>query len=346
MTNLIVSVILLCHASAAADTVILKDGTKLTGAFEGEMEGVAIFRTQYGVLNINKSDIAETVKDAPAAAPAAQAAEVSTAAPAAQAAEPPRPAPALTFSAVAPSTTTSLKIYSEDGVAVATETYDSKGALVSLEGSLRDGTWKEFYPDGKVKTEKTLAGGKENGELRAYYPSGALQSSAFYSAGRLDGQVKILGEDGKTLFEQNFKGGLPHGWFREYHPDGAVKSEQFYSEGRPAEPPKPAAAAKPAEAPQDSSVTAKYQSLARGERYSFHVNGKYSGKATLDKDNNLLSREGKLPDGLVKVYNREGKLYREFVFKGGELETLRVYAADGSVKSEFGYDKDGKALKK
>ncbi len=354
-------------APAAADTILLKDGTRLEGVVEGEMEDASLVKTKYGSLTIKKTEIQEIKpeeKPAEAAPPAAEAA-ASTAAPVAvssgpaveisSAAAPAQlvaaAAPAMTFETVAVGTSSVMKIYSEDGVVTATETWSPAGELVSSEGTIKDGVWKELYPDGKVRTEKAVLGGRDNGPLRTFYPSGALQTEANYLAGRLNGAMTTYTEDASPLFEQNFANGKLHGLVREFNPDASVKAETLYADGVPVatQSPSPlpaspsAAVSRPAAASAPASpYTVKSQSLARGERYSFHYDNRYRGRVILDSSFNLTSLSGSLPDGSAVFYGPDGSPEKEFIFSGGKLEGLKIY---GPGAAEYRYEKD-KAIKK
>ena len=92
-------------------------------------------------------------------------------------------------------------------------------------------------------------------------------------------------------------------------------------------------------------ITAKTQGLARGERVSFYLENKYVARVHLDKDFNIVGKDGKAPDGTVKAYSKDGKLEKEFVFEKNEVKILRVYGPGGLLKTEYGY-KDDKAVKK
>lgn len=332
---------------AHADILMLKDGTRLEGTIEGEMEGVALVRTRYGALNINKADIASrTQQDAPAASTAPVAIPVSTAAPAELPAEP-APEPKYTFTTVTLSTSSFERIYAENEVVTATETFDSKGGLLELRGVIKDGNYREYYANNNLKTEKTMINARTAGTLKAYYPSGVLQSEAYYADGALNGTVRIYNENAKLLFEQNFKDGTPNGWFREFEETGGLRSELFYADGHVAGKPEAAESKKtaPAEAEPESLLKVKTQNLARGERFTFYLNNKYVAKLHLDKAFNIISRAGKVPDGAVKVYNKAGKLEKEFAFVENEVSLLKVYNEAGALEGEYTY-KENQAVKK
>jgi len=359
---------LLLPGLCQADTFTLKDGAKLEGEVTGEMDGIVLVKTKYGSLTINRADIQEQLPSKPAPvpispmAPAAQlptaqqeAISISTSPaaeiPAAQQ-EAVAPAPKLTFQTIQPDTTTLQLVYMENGVRIATETYDSANNLILTEGAMGNGTYVEYYPAGNLKTVKTMMNGKANGTLKAYFPSGALQIEAYYLAGVKEGPFKYYTEDGKVQLEANYKNNLLNGWKREYGSDGAVRSEAYFADGKPAEPPATepapagaaAAAAKEPEAEAVRTITVKVKELTRGEILSFRLNGKFIGKIRLDKDFNVISQDGKVPDGAVKVYGKDGNLEKELDFETNILKALRVYAA-GALKAEYSYVED-KAVKK
>lgn len=227
MKNLVMIIPLLLPGIARADLITLKDGTRIEGAIEGEMEGVTVIRTQYGALNIKKSDIVSQVPGAPAEPlPAAPAVSTGTAA----VLPPPEPLPPppvagaeYTFRTVTLDTMSFQRVYFENGVSIATETFDTRGSLLAQDGRLKDGVYREYYDNGNLKTEKTVADAKVSGTLKAYYPGGVLQSVASYQAGLLDGAVRIYGENSRLLFEQNFRAGVPDGYFREFDETGVIE---------------------------------------------------------------------------------------------------------------------------
>ncbi|HAT73313.1 MAG TPA: hypothetical protein DCS63_10915 [Elusimicrobia bacterium] len=353
MKSLIYAALLLVPGFCHADTFIMKDGAKLDGEVTGETDDALLVKTKYGSLTINRSDVQERQPEAaavqPAAAqpPTAPEAAASTA-PAAQVhaalPAPEQPPLKLTFTTILPSTSTRLLVYSENGVAIATETFDAAGAPAGIEGAIKDGTYTEYYDTGALKTVKTMANGKTSGTLKAYYPSGKVQIEAYYLAGAKDGPFNYYADDGKPLMEATYKNDRLNGWKKEFDAGGLIKSETYYIDDHVAEPPKAQTAPEPAKE-QESLVTVKTMSLARGERFAFQLNGKYIGKAHLDKDFNIISQEGKIPDGAIKVYSKEGKLSKEFVFEKSVLKLLRVYEEGGPLKAEYSFKED-KAIKK
>ena len=358
MISIFLTVFLGLSQSAGADTFILKDGGVIEGELTGELDGAALIKTKYGPLTVNKEDIREQkTETAPEPVPAAEPVELSSAQPAAvttssaptavevSTTQPKAAAqPKLTFQTVLPSSITRQLVYLESGIAVATETYDNEGALISAEGLISDGTYTEYYPEGGLKTVKTMLGGKANGTLKAFYPGGALQIEAYYLAGGKEGPLKYFTPDGKPLMEASYRNDMLNGWKKEYGEDGTITAQSYYIDDHLAEPPKQQAVPEPEKEPE-SMVTVKSISLARGERFTFRLNGKYIGKAHLDKDLNIISRGGKIPDGNVKMFTKDGRIEKEFVFKNNAIKALRVYEPGGPLKAEYSY-KDDMAIKK
>ncbi|HNW44645.1 MAG TPA: toxin-antitoxin system YwqK family antitoxin [Elusimicrobiales bacterium] len=356
--------LLLFPAAGSADTFLLKDGAKIEGEVTGEMDGTVLIKTKYGSLTINRADITEQqtppvqlqvpaeapqVPSAAAEAPAApalpEAPQVSTPAaetPAAPPAQPEAPVQ-FTLATIVSGNGNRLLVYAENGVAIATETFDAAGARLSLEGVIKNGTYSEYYADGNLKTVKTLLGGKMSGSLKAYYPSGTLQVDAYYFDGAKEGDFKYFSEDGKISMEAAYKNDRLNGWKKEYDPEGALRNEAFYQDDKAVEPPKPAAGTdRPQE--QESLVTAKVVKVARGEILTFTLNGKYIGKVRMDKEFNVTGQEGKINDGTVKIYTKDGKLQKELLFKDREVRILRLYEEGGPLKATYTY-REGVASK-
>ncbi len=365
----LLSILMLCSAvSASADTFLLKDGAKLEGEVTGEMDGAVLVKTKYGTLTIKKTDIqaqqaapetppqissqaakieissaaAVELSSATAAVGITSATAVAAAAPQPEPAAP--PAPGLSFHTISPSTMTRQLAYFDNGVAIATETFDAAGALTTHEGAIKDGTYTEYYPDGGLKAVKNMMGGKASGTFKAFYPNGKVQIEAYYLAGTKDGAFKYFADNGKLLMEASYRNDRLDGWKKEFDDSGAARSSAYYTDDHLAEPPKAQASTEPAKE-LESMVTAKVVALARGERFTFELNNKYIGRANLDKDFNILSLDGKVPDGAVKIYTKEGKLQEELVFEKSTLKALRVYEPGGPLKAEYTYA-ENKAVKK
>ncbi len=330
--------------NAHADTILMKDGTQLKGSIEGELDSTLLLKTKYGSLNIDKKDIAKITKE--------QEIKTLTKTPAI---EIKKEIPKYTFQSITESSSSIKKIYLKDNSIIATEFFNNKEELLSLEGALEDATYKEHYSNGNIKTEKTITNGKENGSLKIYYPNGNIQSKAYYVSGKLNGKVEIFNENGNLLFEQNFKNSILNGFFKEYDEMGNIKSELFYINGNLGKKPQKKETKelkkiietkknKTNDSDINMLITVKIRKLARGERFTFYMNNKYIGKILLDNNYNILSQSGKVPDGIVQAYSKKGRLEKEFVFLDKEVKLLKAYIL-GELNAQYTY-KENQAIKK
>ncbi|MCK4935820.1 MAG: toxin-antitoxin system YwqK family antitoxin [Elusimicrobiales bacterium] len=342
MKLIIAILILSLSVSAHADILLMKDGTQIKGTIVGEMDSILNIKTKYGNLNIDKKDIFKITKD--------KQIKISTKK---SPVKIKKLSPKYTFKTISESTSSIKKIYMKNGAPMATETFNDKEELIKIEGAIEDATYREYYSNGSIKTEKTIINGKESGSLKIYYPNGNLQSKAYYVNGKLNGTVKIFNENEKLLFEQNFKNSILNGFFKEYDEDGNVKSELFYINGNiVAKPKETKKLEKTVEAKKNKTndsdintlITVKIRKLARGERFSFYMNNKYIGKILLDNNYNILSQSGKIPDGTIQAYSKKGRLEKEFVFTDREITLLKVYIM-GELKTQYTY-KENQSIKK
>jgi antitoxin component YwqK of YwqJK toxin-antitoxin module len=226
-------------------------------------------------------------------------------------------------------------VYYESAAPIASELINAAGITVSTEGVIKDATYTEFYDSGAIKTVKPMVGGKPSGLVKTYYPTGLPQIEAAYLDGAKNGNFTYFSEDGSPMMEAAYSKDRLNGLKKEYGADGEVKSEVYYVDDKPMDQPLKKAAAAAAPKEEESLVTAKVVTIARGEIISFALNGKYIGKARLDKDCNVITQDGTVPDGSVKIYTKEEKLQKELVFKNNEIKIIRVYEEGGPLKATY-----------
>lgn len=116
--------------------------------------------------------------------------------------------------------------FNPEGEVVQSYTF-SKGVvvaqgIVSNEG-LNQGSWKTFYPDGKIKSEGGYANGNRVGEWIFYYPKGAVEQKGSYNnAGKPNGKWQWFYSSGQLLREENYRDGLRDGTLTEFSPEGNI----------------------------------------------------------------------------------------------------------------------------
>jgi antitoxin component YwqK of YwqJK toxin-antitoxin module len=76
---------------------------------------------------------------------------------------------------------------------------------INIEGK-KDGEYKLWWDDGKLRQHCFYKDGKEEGEYKEYYHDGKLYKHCFYKDGKEDGEYKELDEE--TVIEYSEKGGF------------------------------------------------------------------------------------------------------------------------------------------
>ncbi|MBW6491448.1 MAG: toxin-antitoxin system YwqK family antitoxin [Lentimicrobium sp.] len=106
---------------------------------------------------------------------------------------------------------------------------------------LKQGKWKFFYPDGKVKTEGVYRDDKRNGYFKEYDEKGMLTDVSKYVNDIRQEEVPELVKldvrtdyypDGKVKTRASYKGEIPEGIRREYAQTGEVISAYTYKNGK------------------------------------------------------------------------------------------------------------------
>lgn len=104
--------------------------------------------------------------------------------------------------------------------------------IVSNEG-LKQGFWKEYFPNGKIKSEGAYEKGKRIGQWTFYYPQGAIEQTGNYnSKGNPEGIWKWFYLGGQLLREESYRDGLLDGIMTEYSSEGLILAQGEYIEDK------------------------------------------------------------------------------------------------------------------
>lgn len=109
--------------------------------------------------------------------------------------------------------------------------------LLTAEGILdtagrQQGFWKEFFPDGKIKSKGEYLNSKRIGEWVFYHPNGKVEQKGLYDKkGNAQGTWKWFYESGNILLEENYRNGLVDGLMVEYSDSGQVITKGEYVDG-------------------------------------------------------------------------------------------------------------------
>jgi uncharacterized protein len=124
--------------------------------------------------------------------------------------------------------------YAEDGKI--TSGYIFKGGKMVGEGiideeGIKDGPWKEYYPDGILRSTGTYDKGKPIGDWKFFFENGHLEQEGKYNKkGSYDGVWRWYFEEGQVRREQTFLAGQQDGPYVEYDTTGKEIVKGSYSE--------------------------------------------------------------------------------------------------------------------
>jgi antitoxin component YwqK of YwqJK toxin-antitoxin module len=126
--------------------------------------------------------------------------------------------------------------YSEDGRILTAYTFRDgqiTGQGIMTEQGIKQGPWKEYYSDGKLKAEGDYSEGKKVGGWKYYYPDGTLEQEGYYNTeGLLDALWKWYYPSGALLREENYLNGLADGSSVEYDENGNIVTSGEYIEDK------------------------------------------------------------------------------------------------------------------
>lgn len=236
--------------------------------------------------------------------------------------------------------------FSPDGTVITMIEY-RRGFVIDRENinrtdrnGLKQGKWKFFYLNGKVKIEGVYRDDKRNGYFKEYDEKGMLTEVSKYvndvkqeaapELVKLDIRTDYY-TDGKVKTRASYKGDTPEGVRREYSPTGEVTAAYIYKKGIII-----AEGIVDDEGVRDGPWKEFYtdgQLRAEG----LYRNGNRIGKWRFYHPNGNLEQEGSYnnqgnTDGLWKWYYEDGLVLREENFLNGNSEGIFTeYDENGSV---------------
>lgn len=114
-----------------------------------------------------------------------------------------------------------------------TYNYDGKAILYAIDHI--DGNRKyierNFYKSGTVESEITIEDKKKNGDYKEYFPDGKLKRKLFLKNNVLEGPASIYYESGVLKEEVSFSNNKFNGTRKYYHPNGQLWIEEIYKDG-------------------------------------------------------------------------------------------------------------------
>lgn len=230
----------------------------------------------------------------------------------------------------------------------------------------KTGLWTLFYPSNTVKSEITYSNGRPRGPYKVYYENGQLEEDGnwrsnrntgafkryyedgqvaqdfnFSPGGKREGEQIYYYENGQVMIQGNWNGGKESGELKRWYDNGELKSVQYFDEGK-SDPtktktygdPEQLASADPEPIPQPTESGVKTTVVVNTQKEKPNV-GRFdgNGKHTLYNKNKQVTQKGlfvngKLKDGEIRRYNKDGILEKIEVYKNFG------YVGDGVVTEE------------
>ena len=138
------------------------------------------------------------------------------------------------------------KEFDKDGTIITMLEYNND-FLVSREkinridnDGLRQGEWKEFYPGGTIRVEKTYKDNMLHGYYKEYDLKGNLTLTMLYDSGAIvksnvedEPDIEMVNrydQENRLIYSGPFRNNVPVGIHREYGPDGKVINSKVYND--------------------------------------------------------------------------------------------------------------------
>lgn len=97
----------------------------------------------------------------------------------------------------------------------------------------KDGSYEEFYPDGKPKVKANYKEDVQEGPFKSYHENGKTHITAVYKAGKLEGAFVEENDQGQKLLTGTYKAGKLNGTVTRFEKGTAVLT-QVYKNDQPA----------------------------------------------------------------------------------------------------------------
>jgi antitoxin component YwqK of YwqJK toxin-antitoxin module len=212
--------------------------------------------------------------------------------------------------------------------------------------NLKQGVWKEFYPNGILKMEVTYSDDKMNGYLKEYSPTGSLLNTTKYVNGVIKNNAPELAkldvkteyyDNGQVHFTRTYKADAAEGTHREFSPEGKIVDAKVYvddvltAEGVLDSIDRKQGIWK--EFYPDGKIKSQGEYLDNkriGDWVFYHPNQKIEQKGTYD-------RKGKA-QGVWKWFYESGNLLQEENYRNGIVDGAMIeYSDSGKVITKGEY---------
>lgn len=212
--------------------------------------------------------------------------------------------------------------------------YHNDGVTPKLKGTYvnhrANGPFIKYHPNGKIKEEGTFGKNQYQDSLKRYHENGQLEYEANYNEnGKEQGKVKYFYPNGQVEFVYTSQNGVATGKATRYYENGDVKEEiTFGSDGSVVssvakEPVNPMVKVKDPGASKEKAPEIAKPIVKGGKFQPNGYNKVYNAQDEIWQDGDF--KDGRLYNGKVYVYDKDGILLKVKVYKNG------VYHSDGQL---------------
>lgn len=225
---------------------------------------------------------------------------------------------------------------------------DKKAEEGNYISNKKNGTWFQFFCNGKTKNELFYVNNQPNGYAKFYYSNGKLSEEGMWQQNHWSGVYKYYYDNGQLAYEFNYNPfGLREGPQKYYHQNGKLKIEGTWgSDGQELGLLK--------EYYDDGSLKSekKYNSGGHLDTASvkFYAEKKEVApvieevKPPVVEEPKVPASVGFIEDGQHKTYGANKKIATEGMYKNGKLVDGKRYEYDGDKVVKTTTIKDGKIV--
>ena len=105
------------------------------------------------------------------------------------------------------------------------------GNFSSLNPDIKEGKFKWYHSNGKIKHEGEYFENKEIGIHTWYFDNGKIEAIENYNQGNLEGEYKEFYQNGNPSSETYFSNGIQNGMTKYYRENGSLHSEGEFKNG-------------------------------------------------------------------------------------------------------------------
>lgn len=213
--------------------------------------------------------------------------------------------------------------------------YHNDGVTPKLKGEYENnrpkGNYIKYHQNGKIREIGNFEKNQYHDSLKRFHENGKLEYEANYNAiGKEQGKVKYYYANGQLEFEYTSNNGTPTGKAVRYYENGDVKEVIEYGDDGSVKSSEQREMKNPEVKVKDPGGSSERAPSIGSSPRTHGVKWQPNGyNKVYNEDDEIwqdgVFKEGKLWDGKVYVYDRDGILLKVKVFKGG------VYHSDGQL---------------